>query len=278
MRFGIIGLILFILWVIFARYWFLCCVMGLCDNTTSSSELVAQTTVTNEPPRSKDLELRDGDSTILASFEQFGFPSSLAIPTLTENNLDFLNKVARLLQERKDRNILIIGAYLSSENLKNSYYENIGWARAEAIAELLEKKGIAANRISTTSRVLEEKMRQPILFSLQDTAIQQERMNLNLFSLDEVYLKQGKNRLPTFLSVYMDSLNSKVIRCPTNNIEISIETPEKSHFEAANVLKKLLMEKLSIKNEQIMVNKSEPSLSLRPNKKRLQIIAHSCKD
>jgi hypothetical protein len=168
MRFTISGLILFILWAFFARYWFLCRVM---HQSEAAPSIELPVTVTNEPPRSKDLELIDADTALLTQFEQFGFPSTKASPTLTKNNLLFLNKLARLLQERKDTKVVISGAYLGSETYTNTLHKNLGLARAHAIAELLQKTGIDSSRMVLKSRILEEKMRQPILFTLQDSAL-----------------------------------------------------------------------------------------------------------
>ena len=74
------------------------------------------------------------------------------------------------MQERKDKKVVISGAYLANETYKNIPHKNLGLARAHAIAELLQKTGIDSSRIVLNSRILEEKMRQPILFTLQDTA------------------------------------------------------------------------------------------------------------
>lgn len=97
------------------------------------------------------LQLIEGDSIILNDYYQFVFNKYSVEPRLNKNNYLFLDAVASYLKIFPKKNLTITGWYRSGINSLppvNSYYENIGVARANAIRNLLIKRGIIEERIS----------------------------------------------------------------------------------------------------------------------------------
>ncbi|NJL74148.1 MAG: hypothetical protein HC892_03000 [Saprospiraceae bacterium] len=91
--------IVFIIFALVSRWYFVCQVRGLCGNG-----------------RPFTLTLLDDDGTaILKDYEQFAFDTVKVTPNLTENNKEFLLRVAEQLQKNKEKDLTITGFYRPSE-------------------------------------------------------------------------------------------------------------------------------------------------------------------
>lgn len=137
-----------------ARWYFVCELNQLCDSSLQYSD------------RPTTLELIEGDSSLLAGYEQFAFEEGSVDPLLSKGNKDFIKAVAEIYKENPEKKLTITSFYRTSEMGMNSgYFENIGVARAAAIRELLVKEGIEENRISLDYGTSEDPLLQePILF------------------------------------------------------------------------------------------------------------------
>ena len=155
MRVFSLGFLVFLVFSFFARWYYVCQIKNICGDEPVST-------------RPMTLSLKDGDNTILQDYEQFGFPDNSFAADISENNRDFLSKVADHLQQFPDKNIELTGRYLASEaNAKSGIFENLGIARAAAIERELEKLGVDEDRITIAYEMVDgDMLNEPISFSL----------------------------------------------------------------------------------------------------------------
>ncbi len=137
MRTLIIGFVVFLLYAVPARWHYVCKIRNLCEDkpttTANTTENVAEI-----PNRTKDLSLMNGDSTILANYDQFGFLPNSAILQLTDNNKAYLKGIADYLTANPDARLGIIGYYFPDEKMETvSVFDNLGLARAAAIRDYM---------------------------------------------------------------------------------------------------------------------------------------------
>lgn len=154
MRVFSFGFLVFLLFAVPARWYFVCELRHNCGDQPAQ--------------RPMTLTLKDGDEVILQGYEQFGFPPNSFKPELTTNNREFLAEVAKYLEAHPDKNITLTGRYLQSEAGANSgIFENLGIARASAVEQLLEKLGVDEKRISIDYQMVSgETLDEPVSFSL----------------------------------------------------------------------------------------------------------------
>lgn len=157
MRVFSIGFLLFLVFAIFSRWYFVCELRQHCGG----EQPVA-------PSRAMTLTLKDGNNVILQGYEQFGFPPNSFEPDMTPNNQEFLAKVAEYLRQFPAKSITLTGCYLESEKGANSgIFENLGIARAAAVERLLEKLGVDEKRISIDYQMVKgASIEEPVTFSL----------------------------------------------------------------------------------------------------------------
>lgn len=145
--------------VLFARWYYVCKVRQLCEEKP----------VTSEDIRLQTLRLIQGDTVLLEGYDQFAFDSASVLPRLNENNSQFLDTLAGYLKQFPEKNLSITGFYRPGiDSLPvGSYYENMGVARANAVRNLLMKRGIAEGRISLDySSSKDSLLREPLTFSV----------------------------------------------------------------------------------------------------------------
>lgn len=156
MRIFLTGFSVFLVFALFARWYFVCELRHHCSE--ENTEL--------GPP--KTLSLYDGKQLILQGFEPFHFPHRSFKPKLSDSNLLFLEKTAAWLKENPTRNLTITGCYLPAEATAFSgIFENLGIARAAAIKDQLIRAGVKADRITIDYRMAEaETLSEPVTFSV----------------------------------------------------------------------------------------------------------------
>lgn len=152
--------LLFILFALAARWYYVCKIKNMCADPI---EIAVE-----EDVRTKNLTLTDGDEVILKDYEQFRFDKGSIAPVLTENNQDFLDKIAAHLKANPNKNMTITGYYRPSEKeMSFGMFENLGVARANKIRSELLARGIDENRISLDfAEASGEDLEQPVSFSL----------------------------------------------------------------------------------------------------------------
>lgn len=162
MRTLILGFLIFLCWLFFCRWYYVCQIRNQCGYQT---EIV-------EDLRDKSLNLVDNGKNILEGYDQFLFDANSFKPTLNANNEDFISKVAAHLKANPDKQMTITGNYLPSEvdstgNTRYGMFENIGLARADAIRKLLVAAGIDESRMKLDHNLLSEgdSLNKPISFN-----------------------------------------------------------------------------------------------------------------
>ncbi len=143
MRTLIIGFLVFLLWLGFCRWYYVCKIKDHCENGTVQVD---------EPQdvRAKTLSLIDNGKPVLEGYDQFRFDGDNSLnPVLNENNEEFIAKVAAFLKNNPDKKLTITGQFLQSEkDVQAGMFENLGLARANAVRDLLAKAGIPVDRIN----------------------------------------------------------------------------------------------------------------------------------
>lgn len=158
MRIFIPGFLIFCIYALFTRWYFICEVRALCGEQVE--------TVVHD--RLQTLTLREGDTILLRGFDQFLFKEDSIKPTLNANNEAFLDSVAYYLARNPGKSLTITGRYLYSEiDAKASFFDNIGIARAAQIELLLEDQGLDEQRISIDHQLVEgDTLFEPLAFEV----------------------------------------------------------------------------------------------------------------
>lgn len=159
-----IGFVGFLVYCIPARWHYVCEIRNMCEDN-QPEEIAANNEVAEMPPRTKDLSLKADDVTILANYEQFGFLPNSAELQLTDNNKDYLAKMADYLKENPESRIEIIGYYFPDEKLDSKLiFDNLGLARAAAIRDyLVTEHGIDESRFKLNHEMVERGENQEFL-------------------------------------------------------------------------------------------------------------------
>jgi len=168
MRSIFFGFLFFIIWAVGARYYYVCQIKGLCVET-----------VVIDANRSKSLQVKYGEQVILEGYDEFAFEHGNHLPQLDNSDNDqFLDDLTSYLKEHPEHSITVIGSYLESEageELKGTFQENLGLARAEVIRNHLTARGINPDRISLDHQMMKSnKLTQPISFSVYPSGVDEE--------------------------------------------------------------------------------------------------------
>lgn len=126
-----------------ARYYYVCHMKGRCAGGvgTDSTQVDEQ--------RLSTLTLRTDSSILLQGYDQFAFDTAAISPRLNRNNLLFLDSVAAYLKADTSRRLALTGRYRPTETGRQSgFFENLGLARADAVRQLLQDRGIDGQRMT----------------------------------------------------------------------------------------------------------------------------------
>lgn len=139
---ALITFLLFLVYALFVRWYFVCEIRGLCGKQATSEAPVDN--------RLKTLTLEEGDSILLSGYDQFAFDSASVAPRLNDNNQLFIDTLAALLKADTGKNLKITGRYLPGEKelRPGGFFENIGVARADRVRRLLMRRGIPERRMT----------------------------------------------------------------------------------------------------------------------------------
>ncbi|MCB9285292.1 MAG: hypothetical protein H6563_14565 [Lewinellaceae bacterium] len=159
MRLLIPGLLVYALFVLFGRWYFVCEVRNRC----ADREVI--------PVRTPSLVLTEGEKIVLEGYEQFMFQPNSIRPVLSDENRRFLKDLSALLKENPSKQIMITGFYLRSEELiPTGFFKDIGLGRAAQIELMLEDMGVDPLRIAIHSMVLDrDTLEQPVRFLIPQT-------------------------------------------------------------------------------------------------------------
>ncbi len=169
MRSVFFGFVVFLIWAVFARYYYVCVIKDHCSATPVMEKV---------DTRPNTLTLSYGEEVLLENYDQFLFKKGEQLPTLNDDNKSFLDSVAALLNQWNERNLTITGFYTEGEKnspLSNTFQENLGLARAEAIRKLLIARGVSQKRISLDHQLVNNnKLIEHIQFTLYPAGVDEE--------------------------------------------------------------------------------------------------------
>ncbi len=157
----LLGILIFGLWASVARYYYVCEIKKHCE----PQEVVEEPTT---PERLKNLNLTFGDEVILEGYNQFSFQNGISQPTTDSSNLAFLDGIVSYMIDHDDKKLKITGRFLESESdIQVGFIDNIGYARAQAIGNMLIDLGIPADRITyDRSLATIEEFQEPVIFEI----------------------------------------------------------------------------------------------------------------
>lgn len=146
----------FMAFAFLARWYFICELRQQCG----PGELV--------DARLQTLQLTEGDSILLRGYDQFAFDSASLQPRLNDNNRNFLDTLAQILQDRPARKVTLTALFRENErDIAPGFFENLGLARADQIRKLMMRRGVAQNRFTLDYGISEDQqLREPVMFDL----------------------------------------------------------------------------------------------------------------
>ncbi|HKK73801.1 MAG TPA: OmpA family protein [Saprospiraceae bacterium] len=153
-------LIIFLVYLVGARWYFVCEVRQLCDADTGVDDF-----------RLKTLQFRDGETIVLSGYDHFRFDSARVQPVINDNNFKYLSQVGAYLKDNPERALTITGALGTNESeVQRGFYDNLGIARADAIRSMFVEMGIPQDRITLDYMIDSSNLlRRPALFAAIDT-------------------------------------------------------------------------------------------------------------
>lgn len=214
--------LLFLVFALFARWYWVCQVHGICDDNKSVEDV-----------RLKTLSLTDGGREVYSGFDQFAFDPGDFRPRLNDNNRLFLDTIKAYLRADSSRNLTIIAySRVSEKGQEIGIYENLGLARAAVIRRALIDDDVAESRISLDHGLSEdESLREPLLFEIFTTpdefqVVQFSFTNMTYsdanFAFNSADFKPGEA-----CRNYLDSVKIYVEKNPETIIEIIGHTDNK---------------------------------------------------
>ena len=150
--------LLSIAWMSFARFFYVCEIKDLCN----------QTEIYQRP---KTLSLKLRDSILLNNYEQFVFQKKSIQADLSENNSALLDTLSNYLQINEGWQVQIMGFHRQSEkNIQLDSFENVGAARAAGIRNLLINRGVEGDKIWVDFNSIKgEELFEPITFTILES-------------------------------------------------------------------------------------------------------------
>ena len=143
--------LIFSLWALFGRWYYVCQIRGCscCDTSMNTSA------------RLSNLRLsKDGDADILRGYEQFSFAESSVSPDLNEDNRKFLDETANYLKGHRSELLTITACSREKEDF------SIGQKRAEAIRDALIKLGVEASQLKIVGCISNDALSNAVTFNL----------------------------------------------------------------------------------------------------------------
>lgn len=161
--------IVFIFFAIFARSFFVCEVLQLCDNKEEEDVVVVDL-------RDKTLQLIDGDTVLLDGYDQFAFDLRSYSARMNENNSFFLDTLSKMMLADSNKRLTITGFYAEEEmDVMAGFYDNMGLARAANIREQLTQLGVDEGRIDLDHGIaIDTLIATPLTFQFYTAAIPSE--------------------------------------------------------------------------------------------------------
>lgn len=273
---GLIGFFVFASWTTFSRWHFMCKMMERCHETAVADELTPI-------PRTKDLSFLADTKPVLTGYEQFGFRQKNATPELTKDNEAFLTAVEQYLKANPTAKLRIIGNLMASEKgVAAGMFENLGIARAAAVRDMLQKRGVK-NAFVLDAKVTDD-LTKPLAFEAALTSTPDEYdtenqaftfANMNFSEINFDYNSDVFNPNTAF-NHYADSVLIHFNKNPNQSLTIIGHTDIKGGeaynqqlgLKRANSVKKYLVETKKIPAERMKTaSKGESEPAFKPEDK-----------
>lgn len=206
-------LIIFLVYLIGARWYFVCEVRQLCDADTEVDDF-----------RLKTLQFRDGETIVLSGYDHFRFDSARVQPVINDNNFEYLSQVGAYLKDNPERALTITGALGTNESeVQRGFYDNLGIARADAIRSMFVEMGIPQDRITLDYMIDSSNLlRRPALFAAIDTTDEKGAFTFTHMTFSDANFEYNSavfNPGPAFQS-YADSV--KIYFGQVDTVDLSI--------------------------------------------------------
>lgn len=229
MRFAaLLVFLLFCVFAIFARKYWVCNVKQLCEEVTE--EVV-------EEERLKTLRLITSDSiVIMDGFDQFVFDSASYLPNLNGNNELFLDSLVTFFNAiDTSYNLNITGFYRSTEDsIKGTFFDNIGLERASKVRELLVQRGMLESRITLDHGIaMNDSLLTPLRFDAYQTGVPEEferlQHSLTNYTFPDSYFDFDSDKfIPgESFEIYADSVKTFLEQNPDKEITVIGHTDNK---------------------------------------------------
>jgi len=244
----LLGFVIFLVWAVFARNYYICEIKGECGPPLVD---VDSSFLENIP---KNLDLRAGDYAILDDYPQFYFDHASHAYVNIEGNDEFLSLVATFLEEHPGDTIsmTITGYYLQSEEkaIENSnLYNDLGMARAQTIIDkIVNEYNVPKYRIKAKSKPASgDPIPEPLTFNIEgyippiaiaenkeDTALlEQIKKSIQDITYTDKSAKfeynSGAFHPHHSFDVYIDSLESYLERNPDDYLVVIGHTDSKGN-------------------------------------------------
>lgn len=143
MRILLNGFIVFLVWTIPCRYWYVCKIKQHCQTASSLAD-----TLTTSEIRQWDLYVAKGGDSLFNGHEQLFFPVPGQGPSLSPDNELFLTKLAVFIKDSPGAILKLTGVWSTSMvPVSNGMYENPGLAQAALIRDILVGMGAGEHQI-----------------------------------------------------------------------------------------------------------------------------------
>lgn len=198
MRTLIIGGVIFLMWCLLGRWYYVCEIQGLCGNdpieTAATPPLVEEGTV--------DLDAE----------EKISFDKKAIEPNWSDNQRNAISEIVAKMKADEAMNLKILGLYTTDErDVDAGLFENIGIARADAIRKMITAEDIAATRISLDATEDDNAHDNPIRFEFTKKVIEAAQYTFDNMTFGNITFASGDAQLknpPRQFLLYADSLRS----------------------------------------------------------------------
>lgn len=244
----LLSLVIFSVWLFFARQYYVCEVRGLCKDTSG----LVDTSEINQIPNTLQLKATDG-TVLIDGMPQFTYNYASNGAILVEKHNLFLSQIADLLKENPQTELRITGycteqEYVSTQ--ENNSHQDIAKSRAVAIQDKLRSEfDVEKDRIIVISKIAENNKIEEYLsfdllgykeptppsidtFAAPDTALLNQ---LKTSIKDIVYTDKSANfdydsenfNPSSAFNIYIDSLTQYFIKYPSDYLVIIGHTDSK---------------------------------------------------
>jgi outer membrane protein OmpA-like peptidoglycan-associated protein len=238
----LIGLSLALVWVFFARYYYLCKIKGQC----AEPPVLALDSL-HLQGRQYNLNLIAGDTFLIQEAQQFHFDFVSSAPLLSTENRDFIRQLANILETNPETQLQIIGHYTRHEaqtlSRRQGRFPNLGRSRALSLVDILHQEyKVPRERLFVKYELVEgDSLHQPLSFQLlglrfaklnQDSSfLQQVQTSVKRVTYTDLSANfdSGSKQFqpgPDF-QVYVDSLKAHFDRHPRAYLLITGHTDSK---------------------------------------------------